>query len=605
MTFRTSHLGVFVVLICAIPFLSNGQSTFQRTLAMGDSLCIGTSIAELNNGTVAIAGLLAKDATSPGVEAAVWFLQQDGTPIKCVRLPDVGSSSVTDIEAATDGGLLVLMENTPAIGQSASKIVKLDSLGIIEWSKRLDYGTSYLLTDISRTSDGYLLKGLTLTTGLGILAKISESGAFLWNRQLAGIAFQSERHATDSQGNLYVVGRADLQGVLVKVASSTGAVLQVRSYSPPSGANAFTLRACLRVPQQDSLLLIGDDVMGRLVLLKADLEGVPSSVRAIDVNTEPVYAFDAFTAGAADVYIGIGGTGDRGALLARLDTNLGLKWVKSYGGPSTGDFNLYAMQRSEMPGNAILMAGEQVQNGKTQCYFVKTDRVGDIKGACCAKTVDVVNSIPTISHQMIAPTVDETPALLDLSLQAENRMFSSELICKMEEQIQLSDSILCPGECLQANLKGAQADITYSWVFPSANPSSSSAVNPGEVCFTVKGSYEVTLSTEKGCPLDTVLVTVSNELDRFPNAFTPDGDGTNDIFKPLVYCPVEEYRMQVFNRWGEQVFESFEVNVGWDGMFNGEQAPVDVYVYRVQYYTFRDGVRTLVMNEKREVTLLR
>jgi gliding motility-associated-like protein len=63
--------------------------------------------------------------------------------------------------------------------------------------------------------------------------------------------------------------------------------------------------------------------------------------------------------------------------------------------------------------------------------------------------------------------------------------------------------------------------------------------------------------------------------------------------------------MQVFNRWGEQVFESFEVNVGWDGTFNGEQAPVDVYVYRVQYYAIREGVRTLVMNEKREVTLLR
>lgn len=605
MTFRTFHLGVFVVSTCLFPLFLTGQSSFQRSIAMGDSLCIGTSIAELKNGTVAIAGLLARDAASPGVEAAVWLLEADGTPIKSVRLPDIGSSSVTDIEAAADGGLLVLMENTPAIGQSASKLVKLDSLGTVEWTKRLNYGSSYLLTDISQMAGGYLVKGLTLTTNTGILFRLSEDGSLVWSKQVAGVVFQSERHATDGQGNLYVVGRADLKGVLVKVEPQNGDLLQVRAYGSLSGANAFTLRSCLRIPQQDSLVLIGDDVMGRLVFLKTDLEGLPSSIRAIDVNNEPVYAFDAFIANANELYVGVGGTGDRGALLARLDGSLGVSWVKTYGGPSTGDFNLYALQRSSMPGNAILMAGEQIQNGNTRGYFVKTDRVGDIKGACCARTIDVVTSVPTIGHQMIAPVVDETPALIDLSLQAENRMFTSELICKMEEQIQLSDSILCPGECLQASMKGAQSDINYSWVFPGASPANSTAVNPGEVCFTVKGDYPVLLSTEKGCPLDTVLVTVSNDLDRFPNAFTPDGDGTNDVFKPLVYCPVEEYRMQVFNRWGEQVFESFEVNVGWDGTFNGEQAPVDVYVYRVQYYAIREGVRTLVMNEKREVTLLR
>jgi len=605
MTFRTFHLGVFVVSTCIFPFLLSGQASFQRSIVMGDSLCIGTSIAELKNGTIAIAGLLAKDAASPGVEAAVWFLEADGTPIKGVRLPDIGSSSVMDIEAATDGGLMVLMENTPAIGQSASKIIKLDSLGTVEWTKRINYGASYLLTDISQTSGGYLVKGLTLTTNSGILAKLSEDGNFLWSKQLAGVVFQSERHATDGQGNLYVVGRADLQGVLVKVEPQNGNLLQVRAYGSLSGANAFTLRSCLRIPQQDSLVLIGDDVMGRLVFLKTNLDGVPASVRAIDVNNDPVYAFDAFVAAANELYIGIGGTGARGALLARLDGSLSLNWVKTYGGPSTGDFNLYALQHSTMPGSGILMAGEQIQNGNTRGYFVKTDRVGNIEGACCAMTIDVVTSVPTISHQMIAPVVEETPVLIDLSLQAQNRMFTSELICKMEEQIQLSDSILCPGECLLASMKGSQSDINYSWVFPGASPANSTSVNPGEVCFTVKGDYPVTLSTEKGCPIDTALVTVSNDLDRFPNAFTPDGDGTNDIFKPLVYCPVEEYRMQVFNRWGEQVFESFEVNVGWDGTFNGEQAPVDVYVYRVQYYAIREGVRTLVMNEKREVTLLR
>ena len=91
----------------------------------------------------------------------------------------------------------------------------------------------------------------------------------------------------------------------------------------------------------------------------------------------------------------------------------------------------------------------------------------------------------------------------------------------------------------------------------------------------------------------------------FPNAFTPNGDGTNDVFRPIGQCPVEEYRLQVFNRWGERIFESLGINEGWNGDVNGVAAPVDVYIYQVEYYTIVNGVRTLLHNEMKEVTLIR
>lgn len=70
-----------------------------------------------------------------------------------------------------------------------------------------------------------------------------------------------------------------------------------------------------------------------------------------------------------------------------------------------------------------------------------------------------------------------------------------------------------------------------------------------------------------------------------PNAFTPNGDGLNDLFR-LVGLPPEnitEFHFQVFNRWGEVVFSSREIETGWDGTLNGEDCPVGVYVWAVYY----------------------
>lgn len=82
-----------------------------------------------------------------------------------------------------------------------------------------------------------------------------------------------------------------------------------------------------------------------------------------------------------------------------------------------------------------------------------------------------------------------------------------------------------------------------------------------------------------------------------PNAFTPttDNDGnydpndtSNDIFYPFADY-VEEFRMSIFNRWGELIFESTEKNHGWNGWYRGEPCPQDVYVYKIEF-KFSGGV---------------
>jgi gliding motility-associated-like protein len=65
-----------------------------------------------------------------------------------------------------------------------------------------------------------------------------------------------------------------------------------------------------------------------------------------------------------------------------------------------------------------------------------------------------------------------------------------------------------------------------------------------------------------------------------PNAFTPNNDGLNDVFKPAGMY-ILEYKLQIFNRWGEQIFESSDINSGWDGRFKGSECPTDNYFYQV------------------------
>lgn len=69
-----------------------------------------------------------------------------------------------------------------------------------------------------------------------------------------------------------------------------------------------------------------------------------------------------------------------------------------------------------------------------------------------------------------------------------------------------------------------------------------------------------------------------------PNAFQPDG--INKVFKPgSTFINVNNYQFQIFNKWGERVFETIEPSTGWDGTINGVEARMDVYVYRITFQT--------------------
>lgn len=96
------------------------------------------------------------------------------------------------------------------------------------------------------------------------------------------------------------------------------------------------------------------------------------------------------------------------------------------------------------------------------------------------------------------------------------------------------------------------------------------------------GAYMVTVFDGCNFFADTVNVTVTECIENcvfIPSAFTPNGDGMNDRFLPVVHCPGQRYYFTIYNRWGEVVFESATDGQGWDGSFHGRPSEMGVYYY--------------------------
>ncbi|HRN95549.1 MAG TPA: gliding motility-associated C-terminal domain-containing protein, partial [Chitinophagales bacterium] len=102
--------------------------------------------------------------------------------------------------------------------------------------------------------------------------------------------------------------------------------------------------------------------------------------------------------------------------------------------------------------------------------------------------------------------------------------------------------------------------------------------------------YVLRFTDASKCPATaTIKVNVVKGGDIYmPNVFSPNGDGNNDIFKPLGFN-VKHILWKVFNRWGELVFQSDDFNIGWDGMFKSSPQPAGVYVYTMDV-TFQNKV---------------
>ena len=158
-----------------------------------------------------------------------------------------------------------------------------------------------------------------------------------------------------------------------------------------------------------------------------------------------------------------------------------------------------------------------------------------------------------------------------------------------------NEDVIRYGESIQLHASGSWA---YLW---SSDPSLSSLVIPDPIASPViTTQYYVTGSNAEGCTaVDSVLIHVANAI--IPNAFSPNGDGINDV----LHFKISDHHvalksMRIFNRWGTEVFSSKDVNSGWDGRYKGKDCELGVYFYLIEYSI---GSKSYV--DKGDVTLIR
>lgn len=117
------------------------------------------------------------------------------------------------------------------------------------------------------------------------------------------------------------------------------------------------------------------------------------------------------------------------------------------------------------------------------------------------------------------------------------------------------------------------------------------------------GSYTLEVKDANGCT-GSDLIIVDADCEQavlMPNAFTPNGDGLNDVLKPVLLDDISDYELTIFNRWGELIFRSADPDEGWDGREGKIASVIEQYVWTVRYKN-GNGVDQF---EKGSVALLR
>lgn len=143
------------------------------------------------------------------------------------------------------------------------------------------------------------------------------------------------------------------------------------------------------------------------------------------------------------------------------------------------------------------------------------------------------------------------------------------------------------------NLSSSNAN---SFVWDFGNQTGSTLKDPIAL-YQDTGRFDVTLIvvTDEGCS-DTAVRNTGLIIPDFfyylPNAFTPDGDVHNAVYKGIGSAYVYKFKLEIFNRWGEKVFETDDINQGWDGYYNGELCMEGAYLCRVQLVPFKGIMKT-------------
>ena len=140
-------------------------------------------------------------------------------------------------------------------------------------------------------------------------------------------------------------------------------------------------------------------------------------------------------------------------------------------------------------------------------------------------------------------------------------------------KIVIPDNIICGGDEWDIELNN---QFQYNWFDGSTMPgivlmdSGIYWVEITDICKTYTDSFRLTL---ENCDCKMII----------PNAFTPNGDGINDEFYPVIDCDIIEYRLYIYNRWGSLMYQTYKQDDKWDGTFDSKKVTAGVYFFTIEF----------------------
>ena len=150
-------------------------------------------------------------------------------------------------------------------------------------------------------------------------------------------------------------------------------------------------------------------------------------------------------------------------------------------------------------------------------------------------------------------------------------------------------SEICFGQTSELNLGEGEWN---SYLWSTTNTSSSITVN-------ISGEYAVEFSDSNECVQEIIFTVLDKddcELITMPNVFTPNNDLSNDFFIPIEYEFISQSTIKIFNRWGAVVWNTNEIEKGWNGKHFNENCSEGVYFWLIDYKTNKDVYKTISGN---------
>ncbi len=585
------------------------QKSYHRAFAE-EVLAVETQ----SNGHVVLAGFSISDATG---QKDIWIsrVNATGDPVWSKTYALGQSASATALQKTSDGNLLVAYNTTGASASAnASGWMKIGVDGNIIWSKKAIGNSS--LQNISKVAlGGYLLCGQSFTAAgtqaTGLVVKINENGDLLWSSVFGENGSSAVADCwEDGLGFIHCCGctsenGAKKNGFWAKLDGVGELLGPVRRYGSADHDELARI-----VPMSATRLLMSGYTQGfdnngyaAVWTLVTDYDGVLKSSKTYTLEEQHLVLQDMIAAPGDQYLLALSNQSGQlsPAILMKLSFDLDQLFAYQYKGGSESDVFAQVIKTSA----GFTAAGTTKKNGDSNGYLVTTDAEGRLNSDdCCPYKLDIIRKDVFPETAAFVPTQTAFYAVQNVAIsQIDQQIAVTDLCQKIALGFSLSQDTICPGECVEITGLDSTSGVQYTFAYQGgmANPD-----KPGEVCHSEGPALFVTRTGDNGACTHSLTkrVTLGAKRDNFPNAFTPNADGANDVFKPVFGCRPVYLQFKIYNRWGRKVFETSDPDGSWDGRADGLDLASDVYVWVLEYgVESNGGVEQL--KAKGEVTLLR